>query len=104
MKKLNVLCFVVIEVSCGEYGNNIKKLTNAIQNGKLDIREGYPNLEKGRLNNSNINLKELVPLTETKDKNDINNLEEKFQDKKVNENGNGGIISAYNNDISKQSK
>jgi len=32
----------VIEVSCGEYGDNIRKLVNAIQNGKHDIRAGKP--------------------------------------------------------------
>jgi hypothetical protein len=33
---------LVIEVSCGEYGDNIRKLVNAIQNGKHDIRAGKP--------------------------------------------------------------
>jgi hypothetical protein len=33
---------LVIEVSCGEYGDNIRKLVNAIQNGKHDIRTGRP--------------------------------------------------------------
>lgn len=33
---------LVIEVSCGEYGDNIRKLVNAIQNGKHDIRTGKP--------------------------------------------------------------
>jgi hypothetical protein len=32
----------VIEVSCGEYGDNIRKLVTAIQNGKHDIRTGKP--------------------------------------------------------------
>ncbi|XP_069675333.1 ATP-binding cassette sub-family G member 4-like isoform X2 [Periplaneta americana] len=32
----------VIEVSCGEYGDNIRKLVTAIQNGKNDIRTGKP--------------------------------------------------------------
>lgn len=30
----------IIEVSCGEYGDNVRKLVGAIDNGKNDIREG----------------------------------------------------------------
>lgn len=78
----------IIEVSCGEYGDNIKNLVNAINNGKYDIREGYsfPELKNG-MNNCNVapgilknteNL-EKIPI---KDKNDINNLEEKFPENK----------------------
>ncbi|XP_057660467.1 ATP-binding cassette subfamily G member 4 [Diorhabda carinulata] len=29
----------IIEVACGEYGDNTKKLVHAIQNGKMDIRD-----------------------------------------------------------------
>ncbi|XP_075225139.1 ATP-binding cassette subfamily G member 4 isoform X2 [Lycorma delicatula] len=45
----------VIEVSCGEYGDNVRKLVNAIKNGKHDIRTGraFPTAEL--LNNANIN-------------------------------------------------
>lgn len=61
---------------------------NAINNGKYDIREGYsfPELKNG-MNNCNVapgilknteNL-EKIPI---KDKNDINNLEEKFPENK----------------------
>ncbi|XP_044747965.1 ATP-binding cassette sub-family G member 4 isoform X1 [Coccinella septempunctata] len=32
----------IIEVACGEYGNHIRKLENAIGNGKHDIRDGMP--------------------------------------------------------------
>nr|CAD7438922.1 unnamed protein product [Timema bartmani] len=45
----------LIEVSCGEYGDNIKKLVAAIQNGKHDIRTGkpFPDLPEDEvLNNS----------------------------------------------------
>ncbi|EEB20292.1 ABC transporter, putative [Pediculus humanus corporis] len=37
----------IIEVSCGEYGDNVKKLVGAIDNGKNDIRDGrlLPNSE-----------------------------------------------------------
>lgn len=30
----------IIEVACGEYGDNTRKLVNAISNGKHDIRDG----------------------------------------------------------------
>ena len=38
----------IIEVSCGEYGDNVKKLVQAIDNGKNDIREkaALPNMEQ----------------------------------------------------------
>lgn len=32
----------IIEVACGEYGDNIGKLVTAIKNGKEDIRDGRP--------------------------------------------------------------
>lgn len=42
----------IIEVACGEYGDNTKKLVNAIDNGKEDVREGsLPMLKKEILNN-----------------------------------------------------
>ncbi|KDR13078.1 ATP-binding cassette sub-family G member 4 isoform X1 [Zootermopsis nevadensis] len=49
----------VIEVSCGEYGDNIRKLVNAIQNGKHDIRTGkpFPELPPAEvLNNAGVKL------------------------------------------------
>ena len=42
----------VIEVSCGEYGNNIRKLVTAIKNGKHDIRTGTPFPAIEALNNT----------------------------------------------------
>uniref|UniRef100_A0A1B6BZG2 ABC transporter domain-containing protein n=1 Tax=Clastoptera arizonana TaxID=38151 RepID=A0A1B6BZG2_9HEMI len=45
----------VIEVSCGEYGDNVSKLVNAIQNGERDIRSGKPFPTVKHLNNVNIN-------------------------------------------------
>lgn len=50
---------LVIEVSCGEYGDNIRKLVNAIQNGKHDIRTGkpFPELPPAEvLNNADVKL------------------------------------------------
>ncbi|KAL0267160.1 UNVERIFIED_CONTAM: hypothetical protein PYX00_009508 [Menopon gallinae] len=54
LSKLSLVCpsyhnpaSFIIEVSCGEYGNNVSKLVQAIDNGKNDIREGktFPNLD-----------------------------------------------------------
>jgi hypothetical protein len=53
------LLSVVIEVSCGEYGDHIRKLVTAIQNGKYDIREGkpFPELPPAEvLNNASVKL------------------------------------------------
>lgn len=33
---------LVIEVSCGEYGDNVKKLVDAIKNGTYDIQNNKP--------------------------------------------------------------
>lgn len=43
-KAIFLLCsrVAVIEVSCGEYGDNVSKLVAAIDNGKNDIRDGRP--------------------------------------------------------------
>lgn len=81
---------------------------NAIKNGKYDIREGYPfpeNKSDG-LNNacSESFLKSGAneETAEVKDKNDVNNMEEKFQEQKVMEINNKGIIPAYvTDDIAK---
>ncbi|KAK5643310.1 hypothetical protein RI129_007155 [Pyrocoelia pectoralis] len=44
----------IIEVACGEYGDNTQKLVNAIDNGQNDIRDGkpFPHLKKEILNNA----------------------------------------------------
>lgn len=100
-----ILLFTVIEVSCGEYGDNIKNLVNAIRNGKHDIREGYAFPEKEVLNNSNAKDNDAPSdSTNAKDKNDVNNIEDKFCESKLNDKSNGGMISSYGkNDIVKQS-
>ncbi|XP_051174768.1 ATP-binding cassette sub-family G member 1 isoform X1 [Leptopilina boulardi] len=115
LKSLNLNCpsyhnpaSFIIEVSCGEYGNNIKNLVNAIKNGKRDVRRGYSfSDEKEALNNS-LAVSEIpkdmdvgAKITEIKDKNDANNIEDKFQDKKTNE-SNGVIPNYATNDIAKQ--
>ncbi|EFN78567.1 ATP-binding cassette sub-family G member 1, partial [Harpegnathos saltator] len=102
----------IIEVSCGEYGDNIKKLVNAIDNGKYNIREGqpFPELKEGMNNCTAATgiLKNAEERTEKaaniKDKNDVSNLkEEKFPDSKSDDINNGKFISTYaTNDIAKQ--
>lgn len=111
--------YTVIEVACGEYGDNIKTLVNAIKNGKHDIRAGqpFPDLKGEPLNNSVMSsenersgwkyglsknpeeMKEIV----SKDKNDASTIEDKFPENKANEVANLNIIpSSTTNDIVKQ--
>ncbi|XP_058792201.1 ATP-binding cassette sub-family G member 4 [Phymastichus coffea] len=98
----------IIEVSCGEYGDNINTLVNAIRNGKHDIREGYPFPEKELLNNSSNKDSEMpsADVVNPKDKNDANSIEDKFSDSKLDEKLNGGINLNYSfrNDIIKNSE
>ena len=82
---------------------------NAIKNGKYDIREGHPFPESKleSLNNASSDSfskgEGCGENIETKDKNDLSNLEEKFQEDKVKKIDNKGIIPAYaTNDIMKQ--
>ncbi|KYN43611.1 ATP-binding cassette sub-family G member 1 [Trachymyrmex septentrionalis] len=98
----------IIEVSCGEYGDNIKNLINAINNGKSDIREGHPFPEtKEGMNNCTaatgiLKNSDNLDKVKIKDKNDISNLQEKFPEEK-NEISNGKLIHGYaTNDIAKQ--
>jgi ATP-binding cassette subfamily G (WHITE) protein 1 len=47
----------IIEVACGEYGDHTRRLVDAIDNGKNDIREGkpYPEIKfSNGLNNSTV--------------------------------------------------
>lgn len=95
-------------MSCGEYGDNIKNLINAINNGKYDIREGYPFPEtKEGMNNCTattgiLKNSDNLDKTKIKDKNDISNLQEKFPEQKS-EISNGRLIHGYaTNDIAKQ--
>ncbi|XP_022179150.1 ATP-binding cassette sub-family G member 1 isoform X1 [Myzus persicae] len=48
----------LIEVSCGEYGDNVRKLVTAINNGKYDIQVGKPFPQPENLNN--VNQKEIM--------------------------------------------
>lgn len=88
----------IIEVACGEYGDNTKKLVTAIDNGKHDIQYGKPFPEmKGSefLNNaraedgtSNI-ISSLIATQQNYSKNETSNISEKFTEKNIEfENGN----------------
>ncbi|XP_013187827.1 ATP-binding cassette subfamily G member 4 isoform X1 [Amyelois transitella] len=63
----------IIEVSCGEYGDNTGKLVRAIDNGKNDIRNGLPFPE----NNYN-NKKDMDASLPERNKNDLSQVQEKF--------------------------
>lgn len=106
----------IIEVACGEYGDNISSLVSAINNGKNDIRDGnsYPETKDGNLNNiilKNGTTKNIEAQEETKqddnipDKNDANNIQDKYTDKLPIENSNKlGILPKFStNDIAKNS-
>lgn len=86
----------VIEVACGEHGDHTRKLVNAIENGKKDIRseEDFPNSKGGLFKTvqNDVNLKE------TYDKNLKDNGKEKIGK------GNGMIPMHAINDITKKSE
>lgn len=88
----------VIEVACGEHGDHTRKLMNAIENGRKDIRseDDFAGLKSRNDIAKTHNLKAAL------DKNDVNNVGEKFSD---NVTGSGkAIIQASFNDIAKNSK
>ncbi|XP_053613203.1 ATP-binding cassette sub-family G member 1-like isoform X3 [Plodia interpunctella] len=90
----------IIEVSCGEYGDNTGKLVRAIDNGKNDIRNGVPFPENNYNNKNDMALS----LAQERNKNDLSQLQEKFIDP-PDANGNGnlqnGILQYAANEISK---
>ncbi|XP_026315902.1 ATP-binding cassette sub-family G member 1 [Hyposmocoma kahamanoa] len=97
----------IIEVSCGEYGDNTGKLIRAIDNGKHDIRNGVP-FPESKLPDFN-NKKDMeVSLNSNKEynKNDVAQVPEKFRQDAVT-NGNGasnlqnGLLQYAANEISK---
>ncbi|XP_053978604.1 ATP-binding cassette sub-family G member 4 isoform X3 [Hylaeus volcanicus] len=100
----------IIEVSCGEYGDNIKNLVNAIKNGKYDIREGHPfpeNNSEGLNNGITESLQKGIAdggeNAAIGDKNDVKNLKEKFLESKQEDADSKAVITSYvANDIAKQ--
>lgn len=93
----------VIEVACGEHGDHTKKLMNAIENGRKDIRteEDFhgikPRNDIVRIHNAN-------NVTKHFDKNDVNSVPaNKFADSIETSNGNGILNGKMVNDIAKDS-
>ncbi|CAK1549241.1 unnamed protein product [Leptosia nina] len=77
----------IIEVSCGEYGDNTSKLVRAIDNGKNDIRNGAPFPKMANYNNQ----KDLeMSLKSEWNKNDASQIQEKFGDIPNGANGTNG--------------
>lgn len=88
----------VIEVACGEHGDHTRKLMNAIENGRKDIRSDadFDGLKSRNDIAKTHNLKANL------DKNDVNNVGEKFSENLA-VNGNN-LIQATINDIAKDPK
>lgn len=94
----------IIEVSCGEYGDNIRKLVNAIANGQNDIRneQSFPAVTAADgLNNATKALNENGAESAAADKSAINETSnsdvDKFADSnKGNTNGNLLLQNAMN--------
>ncbi|CAB3223946.1 unnamed protein product [Arctia plantaginis] len=80
----------IIEVSCGEYGDNTGKLVRAINNGKNDIRNGMPFPE---VTIPPYNNKEAMEesLKKQWNKNDLSQVQEKFKEATNGTNGNGNL-------------
>lgn len=95
----------IIEVSCGEYGDHIKKLVNAISNGKNDIRTetSFPAITGGEgLNNASKTVNDNAGESQAAEKsvNETANQVEKFADSRSNPNGSLLLNNAMN-DIAK---
>ncbi|KAJ8721689.1 hypothetical protein PYW07_002464 [Mythimna separata] len=81
----------IIEVSCGEYGDNTGKLVRAIDNGKNDIRNGQPFPDSKVPDYNNKKAME-ESLNKEWNKNDLAQVQEKFRDgNNTNTNGNGNL-------------
>lgn len=89
----------IIEVACGEHGDHTRKLTNAIENGRKDIRSEN---DFDGLKNRNDNAK-VHNLKAKLDKNDVNNVGDKFADNNLSSNGTN-LLQSTINDIVKDSK
>ncbi|RVE49657.1 hypothetical protein evm_005714 [Chilo suppressalis] len=94
----------IIEVSCGEYGDNTGKLVRAIDNGKNDIRTGRP-FPESKVPNYNNKRDMEMSLAAERNKNDLSQLQDKFADGNKDANGNGnlhnGILQFAANEIGK---
>lgn len=68
----------VIEVACGEHGDHTRKLVNAIENGRKDVR-AEKDFDSLRSRNE---FAKTHALNGKLDKNDVNNMGDKFSDSK----------------------
>ncbi|CAG5058836.1 unnamed protein product [Parnassius apollo] len=83
----------IIEVSCGEYGDNTGKLVRAIDNGKNDIRNGmpFPEAKVPDFNNRR-DMEVSLKSASQWNKNDLSQVQEKFSDGPAKEaNGTGNL-------------
>lgn len=89
----------IIEVACGEHGDHTKKLTNAIENGRKDIRNevDFANLK------SRFDIAKVHNLKANLDKNVATNVTEKFSDN-LGSNGSNLLQLSTINDIAKEDK
>ncbi|NP_001266398.1 ATP-binding cassette sub-family G member 1 isoform X2 [Bombyx mandarina] len=96
----------IIEVSCGEYGNNTGKLVRAIDNGNNDIRNGMPFPDQTPDYNNKKDMEVSLRAGSNWDKNDLSQVQEKFKDNNSNgANGHGnlqnGILQYATSEVSK---
>ncbi|XP_058455973.1 ATP-binding cassette sub-family G member 4 isoform X1 [Malaya genurostris] len=87
----------IIEVACGEHGDHTRKLVNAIDNGKRDIRgeNDFPAAKNKKNENGNVN----ANLKSNYDK--LNGNSNKYADN-LNVGGKGLLPSSMVNDIAKE--
>lgn len=88
----------IIEVACGEHGDHTKKLMNAIENGRKDIRteNDFANLK------TRFDIAKVHNLKANLDKNVAGNVTEKFTDN-LSSNG-SNLLQSTINDIAKEDK
>lgn len=93
----------IIEVACGEYGDNTSKLVRAIDNGKEDIQYGhsFPDVKVNDLNNASTN--NMSNGNNTASVNETANVVEKVVEKNGGENGNFLPVKVIN-DIAKDNQ
>ncbi|XP_055541485.1 ATP-binding cassette sub-family G member 4 isoform X1 [Wyeomyia smithii] len=87
----------IIEVACGEHGDHTRKLVNAIDNGKRDVRgeNDFPALKNKKNENGNVN----ANLKSNYDK--LNGNSNKYAEN-LNLGGNGLLPPSMVNDIAKE--
>lgn len=106
----------VIEVACGEHGDHTRKLMNAIDNGRRDIRsdEDYAGIKPKNAELERMNNAAATPAASSGgvaatgaalvDKNDVNSVQgEKFAENLDAVNGHGLLKATLLNDIAKES-